>query len=140
MLEDDLTSEVKLHDGVNIPTGTGAGHRIIGTESSPTQVETLFVSIDVLEREVRVLGIEQRQSQFTIAATLVDEVLSRFEGAFVLGYFGFGHVHHPEDFPHARLQSPACVVWPEDRPVALVLLALEKVRWIAHDTIVGVEE
>jgi hypothetical protein len=50
----------------------------------------------------------------------------------VLGYFGFGHVHHPEDFPDARFQSPACVVWPEDRPVALVLLALEKVCWVAE--------
>jgi hypothetical protein len=103
-------------------------------------VEAFFVTIDVLKCEVRVLGIEQRQSQFTIAAPFVDEVLSRFEGSFVLGHFGFCHVHHPEYFPHAWFQSPAGVVWPKDRSVALVLLALEKVRWIAHDTIVGVEE
>jgi hypothetical protein len=87
-----------------------------------------------------VFGIEQGQSQFTIAASFVDEVLSRFEGAFVLGHFGFCHVHHSEDFPDAWLEGPAGVVWPEDRSVAFVLLALEKVRWIAHDTIVGVEE
>jgi hypothetical protein len=74
MLEDDLTSEVELNDGVNIPTRASAWHRVIGTKSPPTKVETLFVTIDVLEREVRVLGIEQRQSQFTIAAPFVDEV------------------------------------------------------------------
>jgi hypothetical protein len=140
MLKDDLTSEVELNNGVDIPPRASAGHRVIGTKSSPTQVEAFFVTINVLEGEVRVLGIEQGQSQLSIAAPFVDEVLARFEGAFVLGYFGFGHVHHPEDFPHARFQSPACVVRPEDRSVALVLLALEKVRWIAHDTIVGVKE
>jgi hypothetical protein len=62
----------------------------------------------------------------SIASTVVDEVLSGLEGPFVLGNFGFGHVHHPEDLPDARFQSPACVVWPENRAVALVLLALEK--------------
>jgi hypothetical protein len=58
MLEYDLTSEVKLNDRVDIPTRAGAGHRVIGAESSPTQVETLFVSINMLEREVRMLGVE----------------------------------------------------------------------------------
>jgi hypothetical protein len=52
MLEDDLTSEVELHDGVDIPPRASAWHRVIGTKSSPTKVETLFVSIDVLECEV----------------------------------------------------------------------------------------
>jgi hypothetical protein len=59
MLEDDLTSEVKLDDRVDVPTRAGAWHRVIGTKSSPPKVETLFVSIDVLEREVRMLCVEQ---------------------------------------------------------------------------------
>jgi len=77
---------------------------------------------------------------FTITPTLVDEVLPGFKSSFVLGHFGFGHVHHPEDFPYPRLQSPARVVGPEDRAVAFVLFAVEQVCWIAHDPIVGVQE
>ena len=58
----------------------------------------------------------------------------------MLGYFGFGHVHHSEDFPDAWLEGPAGIVWPKDRSVALVLLALEEIRWVADHTIVGIEE
>jgi hypothetical protein len=140
MLEYDLASEVELHDGVDVPTRAGAGHRVIGPESSPSQVEAFLVSINVLEREVRVLGIEQGQPQLAIAATLVDEVLPGFKGSFVFGYFGLGHVHHSEDFPDSRLERPARVVWPENRAVAFVLLTVEQVRWIADDPIVGVQE
>lgn len=55
MLENDLTSEVELHDRVDIPPRAGAGHRVIGTQSSPAQMEAFFVTIDVLEREIGVL-------------------------------------------------------------------------------------
>jgi hypothetical protein len=140
MLKDDLTSEVKLHDGVNIPPRASAWHRVIGPKASPSQVKALLVAIDMLEREVRMLGVEQRQSQLAIAPSFIDEVLPGFKGSFVFGYFGLGHVHHSEDFPDSRFQGPACVVWPENRAVALVLLALEKIRWVAHDPIVGVQE
>jgi hypothetical protein len=103
-------------------------------------VEALFVTIDVLEREVRMFGVEQRQSKFAVAAPFVDEVLSGFKGAFVFGHFGFCHVHHPEDAPDTRLERPARVVWPEDRTVALVLVTVERGGWIAHNPIVHVQE
>ena len=103
-------------------------------------METLFVAIDVLEREIRMLGVEKRQSQLAIAAAFVDKILPGFESSLVLGNFGFSHVDHPEHSPDSRFQSPARVVWPEDRAVAFVLVTVEQVRWITHDPIVGVQE
>jgi hypothetical protein len=58
MLEHDLTTEVELHDGVDVPTRAGAGHRVLRTQASPSEVETLLVTVDVLEREIRMLGVE----------------------------------------------------------------------------------
>ena len=140
MLEDDLASKIELDDGVNVPSRAGTGHRIVRPQSSPTKMEALFVPVDVLEREVRMLGVEERQPQLAIAATFVDEVLSGFKGPFVLGDLWFGHILHSKDTPDTWLERPARVVWPENRAVAFVLLAVEQIRWIAHDPVVGVQE
>lgn len=47
-------------------------------------MEAFLVAVDVLENEVGVLGVPERQPQLVGAAALVDEVLSRLEGPLIL--------------------------------------------------------
>ncbi len=42
VLEDDLAAEVELHDGVDVPPRAGIGHRVLGVEFAPPQVEALL--------------------------------------------------------------------------------------------------
>src|SRR5690606_32810640 len=87
VLKDDLPAVVELDDRVLVPAGTGTGHRVLGAEFAPCQVEALLVAVDVLEREVAVLGVPQSQPQFAVAAAFVDQVLAALKRPLMLGDF-----------------------------------------------------